>query len=102
MRVRVNSIYIFHANLLDIVDGRTNLQSGDVVRVVNLPSAPPANTMGQCYVADIKTGAFIGMVSTNSLHTRAEYVAYLRERIAAHEDNPTNKAAIVWQGKANL
>jgi len=35
---------------------RTNLQSGAVVRVINLPSAPPANTMGHCYVTDPETG----------------------------------------------
>jgi hypothetical protein len=80
----------------------THLKSGDVVRVVNLPGAPKANTMQHCYVADINSGVFIGMVHTNSLHTKAEYIAYLRNRIAAHKDNPVNKSAIVWQGKAAL
>lgn len=73
-RVRVNSLYTYKPVLLDIVDARTGLKSGDVVKVINLPSAPPANTMGQCYVADPSTGKFIGMVSTNSLEpkTRAK------------------------------
>ena len=40
-----------------------------IVRVVNLPMAPKANTMGMCYVADQNTGEFIGMVMTASLET---------------------------------
>jgi len=85
MRVRVNSEYYFVPNLLDIAHPLTNLRNGDVVRVVNLPSAPPANTMGHCYVANPRTGEFIGMVHTNSLHTRADYIAYLRNEIAKRE-----------------
>jgi hypothetical protein len=85
MKVKVNSRYIYHPNLLDLTDPRTNLKSGDVVTVINLHSAPKANTMGQCYVADPNTGEFIGMVSTNSLHTFTAYRDYLRGLIAQHE-----------------
>lgn len=67
MRVRVGFRYIYDPVLIDIVDGRTNLQTGDVVRVINLPGCPKANTMGHCYVGDVETGQFIGMVCTNSL-----------------------------------
>lgn len=84
-RVRVNSLYIFHANFLDRVDGRTSLKDGDKVRVVNLPGAPRANTMGHCYVADPATGKFIGMVHCNSLHTVNEYIDYLRREITVRE-----------------
>lgn len=66
-RVRVNSIYTYHANLFDILHGPDHLINGDTVRVINLHGCPKANTMGMCYVADVKTGEFIGMVCTNSL-----------------------------------
>lgn len=70
MRVRVNSLYRYNPCLLDQIApcGRLGtLVKGQVVRVINLPSAPPANTMGQCYVADPATGKFLCMVSTSSL-----------------------------------
>lgn len=71
-RVRVGSLYEYNPVLLDVVDGRTGLQKGAVVRVVNLPGAPKANVMGHCYVADPNTGKFIGMVCTNSLTKRGK------------------------------
>lgn len=86
MRVKANAHYIYHANLLDVCDGRTNLKNGEEVKVINMHGCPKANTMGQCYVVranDVDT--FVGMVSTNSLHTKAEYVAYLKGRIAMIE-----------------
>ena len=67
MRVRVGRLYTYEANGMDQfhpVPGNT-LKKGDVVKVVNLPSAPKANTMGQCYVD--KDGEFSCMVSTSSL-----------------------------------
>ncbi len=67
MRVRVGSRYVYNPAGFDLFDPKTNLQPGTVVKVGNLPSAPPANTMGQCYVFDVATGKFIGMVSTASL-----------------------------------
>jgi hypothetical protein len=81
-KVRVNSIYYYVPNLLDRCDGRTNLKSGDAVRVINLYGCPPANTMGHCYVEDARTGTLGGLVHCNSLHTKAEYIAYLKRTIA--------------------
>lgn len=84
-RVRVNSEYIYHACGLDRFDGRTGLEDGTLVKVINMPGCPKANTMGHCYVADPKTGKFIGLVCTGSLNTKAEYAEYLRQEIAKHE-----------------
>lgn len=72
MKVRVNSIYRYSANGFDRFRPcqGNNLVEGQLVKVINLPSAPPANTMGQCYVADPVTGKFICMVSTASLEKR--------------------------------
>lgn len=84
-RVRVNAHYIYSPNLLDLCDGRTSLQDGEEVIVVNLHGAPKANAMGHCYVNRLD-GSFAGLVSTNSLHTKAEYISYLRSKIAAHEN----------------
>jgi hypothetical protein len=81
-RVRVNALYYFHPNLLDLTDGRNGLKSGDVLRVINLPGCPKAGTMGHCHVADPVTGIFIGLVHVNSLHTKAEYLTYLRSETA--------------------
>ena len=91
MKVKVNSVYIYHANLLDRCDGRTGLLDGTLVTVANRHGCPPANTMGHCYVDDGRGRG--GLVSTNSLHTKADYIRYLRERIGTHSDNPRNKAA---------
>jgi hypothetical protein len=55
--------------------------------------------MGHCYVQ--VNGVFVGLVHTNSLHTREEYIKYLRERIGTHSDNPTNKAAINVQATSS-
>ena len=84
MKVRAGQVLIYHPNLLDIVDGRTSLKSGDRVRVVNLPGCPRANTMNHCHVETLD-GKFAGLVHTNSLHTTEEYLAYLRCEIAKHE-----------------
>jgi hypothetical protein len=70
MKVRANQHYIYYPNMLDRVDGRTKLVAGDIVRVVNLPGCPPANTMGHAHV-NFK-GEFAGLVSTNSLHSLAD------------------------------
>jgi hypothetical protein len=78
MKVRVNSLYIFQPVPLDkcqppvgVTQG--NLKPGQVVKVVNLPGAPKANTMGQCYISDPKTGDFLGMVCTNSLLPKTQH-----------------------------
>jgi hypothetical protein len=67
-RVRVNSIYSYSPVLFDILNPPANgLGEGAIVRVINLHGAPKANTMGMCYVGDVSTDKFIGMVCTNSL-----------------------------------
>jgi len=67
-RVRVNSVYTFTPCLLDIaMPQHYSATKGQRVRVVNLPGAPPANTMGQCHIVDAETDTFLGMVSTASL-----------------------------------
>ena len=69
MRVQVGSLYEYEPCGWDQFSAchGNNLVKNQVVRVINLAGAPPANTMGQCYVADPKTGKFICMVSTSSL-----------------------------------
>jgi hypothetical protein len=69
MKVRTGSLYIYSPNLWDKFTAcqGNSLQPGQIVRVINLPGAPKANTMGQCYVGDRETGKFICMVSTGSL-----------------------------------
>ena len=68
-RVRVNKVYKFVPCGMDIGHpiwtGKVN--PGELVRVINLPNAPKANTMGQCYIADPDTGDFLCMVSVHSL-----------------------------------
>jgi len=66
-RVRVNSIYRYNPVFLDRFDARTTLKTGELVRVVNLPGCPRANTMGHCHVVNPQTGQFIGLVCCNSL-----------------------------------
>jgi hypothetical protein len=84
MKVRAGQTCFFVANLLDRCDGRTDLTEGEEVRVVNLPGCPKANTMGHCHVERLD-GAWGGLVHCNSLHSRAAYVEYLKQKIAAQE-----------------
>jgi hypothetical protein len=84
-KVRVGSNYFYLPNLLDRYDGRTGLVDGTEVKVINVYGCPKANVMGHCYVGDAATGKFIGMVHCNSLHTKAEYIAYLKAEIAKKE-----------------
>ena len=90
MKVRVNSLYIYDPVPLDQFDGRTNLQKGDIVRVVHLPGCPKANVMNHCHVADPDTNRFIGMVCCNSLELLTEDVklaeALLRVRRVSKRD----------------
>lgn len=67
-RVRVGSLYTYVPVMLDQIDGKTHLQKGDIVRVINVHGAPKANVMGHCYVGDPNNeNRFIGMVHCNSL-----------------------------------
>ena len=86
MKVRAGSKYIYHANVLDACDARTDLRNGELVVVVNLYGAPKANTMGHCYVErEGLRGRYVGLVHTGSLHTVPEYLDYLRAEITRHE-----------------
>jgi hypothetical protein len=71
-RVRAGARYIYNPVLMDRTSPAlsfaigTCLKPGDVVRVINLPGAPKANTMGQCHI-ETEEGVFAGMVCCNSL-----------------------------------
>jgi hypothetical protein len=66
-RVTFGRLYTYHGVLFDQTDGHPKPREGQIVRVTRLPMAPKENVMGMCYVADPKTGDFLGMVMTNSL-----------------------------------
>ena len=67
MKVRKGSTYIFHASFWDVADRRSNTpEEGAVVRVVHPHGCPPPNVMNHCHVETL-AGAFIGLVSCNSL-----------------------------------
>jgi hypothetical protein len=87
MRVTVGKIYHYSPNGWDSIFpvGAEKLTLGQQVKVINLPGAPKANTMGQCYVADVNTGKFLCMVSTGSLCTAAEYLDILKAMLAKKE-----------------
>ena len=84
MKVKENAVYIYSPNLLDQIDGRTDLKDGEEVKVINLPGAPKCNTMHHAHLQRLD-GTFAGLVHTNSLHTLEDYMAYLRCKIAEHE-----------------
>lgn len=72
MRVRAGSKYIYDPVPIDrymtpFGVGCGKLRSGQIVRVVNLPGCPKANTMGHCHIQDPETGDFLGLVQCNSL-----------------------------------
>jgi len=70
MRVKANAVYVFQASFWDIVLRESYTPAnGELVRVVNLPGCPRANTMGHCHVQSL-AGEFIGLVSCNSLQPR--------------------------------
>jgi hypothetical protein len=66
-KVRAGRVYTYEPVVLDEIHKVCQAQKGQQVRVVNLPGAPKANTMGQCHVEDAETKDFLGMCSVNSL-----------------------------------
>jgi hypothetical protein len=80
-KVRVGQTYIYSPNMLDKIDARTNLQDGETVRVIQPFGCPRNGTMGHTFVQRMD-GTWGGLVHCNSLHTKAEYIEYLRARIA--------------------
>ena len=88
-RVIVGRTYHYVPVLIDrmnppIAVGLGRLQFGDVVKVVNLPGCPKANTMGHAHFTSAD-GEFGGLCCTNSLLTHSEYIEYLRTAIAEGE-----------------
>jgi hypothetical protein len=65
-KVKVGRTYVFSPVLIDVINPPYNVRKGDVVRVVNLPGCPRANTMGHCHVQHLD-GTFAGLVCCNSL-----------------------------------
>ena len=67
-RVIVGTVYRFHPMETDrMMPEHYDCVPGQLVRVVNLPHCPVANTLGQCHVADAESGVLLGMVATASL-----------------------------------
>ena len=71
-KVRKGQCLFYYPNVLDMFDARTDLKSGEEVRVIHPKGCPPPNTMGHCHVERVTTGEFVGLVCTNSLHTKEE------------------------------
>lgn len=67
MKVKAGLVYRYNPCMWDIMDKRTDLEKGDLVKVKNIPGCPPANTMGHCHVVNPDTEEFIGLVHCNSL-----------------------------------
>ena len=95
-KVRAGQTFYFVPVMIDATHPPYNVEPGDFVKVVNLPGCPKANTMGHAHVNVIMKangvatpGTFGGLVCTNSLVTREEYMAYLTSKIetyiTAHE-----------------
>jgi len=64
-KVKAGKTYVYEPVLFDVLNPPFGVEPGDIVKVVNLPGCPRANTMGMCHVE--KDGEFAGMVCTNSL-----------------------------------
>lgn len=77
-RVTPHKVYRYVPVPLDRFDARTDLSYGDIVKVINRPGAPPANTAGHCYVE--KDGKVAGLVVTNSLITEDEFTILEAQR----------------------
>ena len=65
MKVRKGNTYTYSPNGYDRFDAKTDLEKGDVVKVVHPHGCPPPNMMGCCHVE--KDGKFKGLVDTSSL-----------------------------------
>jgi len=72
MKVRAGAVYTFTPRGYDVVmPEHYDALPGQIVRVVNLPSAPKCNTMGHAHIVDAQSGEFLGLVSTASLERMA-------------------------------
>jgi hypothetical protein len=72
MRVRSGQVYEFKRGLLDTVlrEHCREFADGDLVRVVQLRSAPPPGTMGQVNIQLLRDPEVIGMCALGSLGKR--------------------------------
>jgi hypothetical protein len=66
MKVRKGQKVKYDPAMLDLIDPKTNLKKGDVVKVCHPHGCPRPNTMGHCHVETLD-GKFIGLVQTASL-----------------------------------
>ena len=66
MKVRKGQIYKYNPSFWDKIDPKTDLQEGDLCRVVHQHGCPPPNTMGHAHVQSM-SGKFLGLVQTMSL-----------------------------------
>lgn len=87
MHVRAGQILYYAPNLMDFVDGRTDLKTGEAVKVVSKHGCPPPNTMGHCHVERLD-GSFAGLVHTNSLHTEEDMKASGTPYVKAKRPKP--------------
>ena len=92
-KVRAGQTFYFVPVMIDAIHKPHNVEPGDFVQVVNLPGCPRANTMGHAHVNVLMRangvatpGTFGGLVCTNSLVTREEYMAYLTTRAKSLSD----------------
>ena len=65
-RVRAGGLYRYNPVAIDRLNPPYDVSDGDIVRVINLPGCPKANTMGHAHVEHLD-GTFGGLVCTNSL-----------------------------------
>ena len=79
-RIRTNTTYVYNPVPLDRCNPPYGAQTGilvpgSLVRAVRLPGCPSPNTMGHTHIALHPSGAFAGLVCTNSLLTPKEFAA---------------------------
>ena len=84
---------------------RINIEANDIVRVVNLPSCPKANTMGHAHVEHLG-GEFAGLVCTNSLvpltAEEKSYVVRARTRTEISPSDSTIQSSTCRTGLAYI
>jgi hypothetical protein len=73
-RVRAGQRFVFRRSGWDVAmrEHCPSVEEGQVVRVIQMPSAPKPGTMGQVHIEDANTGEFLGMCSMKSLSTPTE------------------------------
>ncbi len=68
-KVRVGSRYVYRPTPIDrLYPPIGEPKEGQIVRVVNMPGAPKANTMNHCYIMTEDKMTFLGLCHVHSLH----------------------------------